>query len=172
MAGRSRKEEQERILREKRAAAEVGQLGGMAVATVIMGLVYGLFFSKSKFVRILTSSVLVVGIWWFFGDAISAKIHLPPEWGHKVSVFLSGTRDFCAKANKNIHASTGPLAEDGREGSDALAVDEADTEDVATGKRPQSSIAQAPEIQPLDESLSPSQEKEQSRDGWSAPCVW
>lgn len=183
MSDKSRKEEQERILREKRAAAEVGQMAGVAAGAAIATLVYGLFFSKSKCVRLATLAVLVVGVWWFFGDAIAAKLDSSTGWGKKVSVFVTDARGLCAKANESVRSLFGRGQTDHHESDTGYSTDTdsvgqtraedvTGAEDVSAGwSPPPPSVAEA-ELLAQEEAASPSPQEAPSDSGWSAPCVW
>lgn len=172
-----KKEEKERILREKRAAAEVGQMAGVAAGAAIATLLYGLFFSKSKCVRLVTLAVLVAGVWWFFGDAIAAKLNASKGWGRKVSVFVADARDLCVKANESLRSlfgrgQTEPHENDTEYSTDTGPVGQTKAEGVTGTEDETPPPIDVEEESSAQEAVSPLPEEAPSDSGWAAPCIW
>ena len=60
-------------IHQKRLEAAAAQTAGVAVGAIIVALIYGIFFSKNKFVKILSWAIVIGGVIYFFGNDITSK---------------------------------------------------------------------------------------------------
>ena len=60
-------------IHQKRLEAAAAQTAGVAVGAIIVALIYGIFFSKNKFVKILSWAIVIGGGIYFFGNDITSK---------------------------------------------------------------------------------------------------
>lgn len=131
----------------------------------------------------MTLAVLVAGVWWFFGDAIAAKLNASPGWGRKVSVFVADAKGLCAKANTSVrslfgrgqtehHQSAPGNSTDAGSVGQTRAEDVTGAEDISVGWPPSPLIAAEAESPAQEEAVSPLPEEAPSESGWAAPCIW
>ena len=60
-------------IHQKRLEAAAARTAGVVVGAIIAALIYGIFFSKNKFIKILSWVIVIGGVIYFFGDDITAK---------------------------------------------------------------------------------------------------